>query len=143
MTRVIHHPVRGVAVLVALALVFGACGGGGDDAGTVESSTTTAGLDPIALAEGKRFFEGTCAACHGFDAQGIEGLGRPLVGSTFVAERTDAEMIAFLQEGRTADHPDNITGVAMPPRGGNNNLTDRDLGDIVVFLRSIGGPASG
>lgn len=122
-----------LAPAVALLAVLGGCGGGGDLAST--SSTA----DLLAISEGRRLFEGTCAACHGFDAMGIEGLGRTIVDSVFIGERTDAEMIAFLAEGRKADHPDNITGVDMPPRGGNDALTDQDLGDIVDYARSLRG----
>ncbi len=124
----------------AMALVAAACGGGDSgDAGTTQpgNTPTTSAVDALAVAEGKRLFEGTCAACHGFDAQGIQGLGRPLVSNAFVAERSDADVVAFLTVGRAADHPDNTTGVAMPPRGGNVNLTDQDLGDIVAYLRTL------
>lgn len=137
-------------LLVAFAMVSGACGGGGSvnvvvtsTEAAVTSSTlptvTTSAVDLLAISEGRRLFEGTCAACHGFDAMGIEGLGRTIVDSVFIGERTDAEMIAFLVEGRKADHPDNITGVDMPPRGGNDAFTDQDLGDIVAYVRSLRG----
>lgn len=124
---------RSIGAALALIVVLTGCGGGGEGVAT----SSTAGL--LAISEGRRLFEGTCAACHGFDAMGIEGLGRTIVDSVFIGERTDSEMIAFLAEGRKADHPDNITGVDMPPRGGNDAFTDQDLGDIVAYIRSLRG----
>ena len=43
----------------------------------------------------------------------------------------------FLIEGRPATHPDNSRGVDMPPKGGNPALTNENLQQIVVYLRSI------
>jgi len=46
-------------------------------------------------------------------------------------------MVDFLREGRRANHPENTTGIDMPPRGGNPSLTDQDLADITAYLRQI------
>jgi disulfide bond formation protein DsbB len=119
------------ALVALLMLATVACGGGGG------ASTTTAAAftgDPV---RGLELYRGTCIVCHGEGGVGIEGLGKPWVGSTFINERTDAEMLAFLQEGRPADHPDNTTGIAMLPRGGNPNLTDDDLLDLIAYMRTL------
>jgi disulfide bond formation protein DsbB len=112
----------------ALALGLAACSG--------DSGAPTAAPAGDA-ANGQTLFTGTCSACHGPDATGVVGLGKDLTTSTFVAERTDAEMIEFIKTGRPASDPLNTTGVDMPPRGGNPALSDDDLADIVSFLRSI------
>jgi len=96
--------------------------------------------DPLVAAQGRNTFLGTCAACHGPDAQGITGLGKNLVTSEFVHSLTDDELLAFIQKGRQVFDPANTTGVEMPPRGGNPGLSDNDLRNIIVYLRSIGGP---
>lgn len=116
----------------ALALGLAACSGGAGSAPTVAPSGSTG--DAV---KGQTFFVGTCSACHGPDATGVVGLGKDLTTSTFVAERTDAEMLAFILTGRPASDPLNTTGVDMPPRGGNPALTDADITDIIAFLRSI------
>lgn len=113
----------------ALALGLAACSGG---ASTAPPSSATG--DAV---KGQTLFVGTCSACHGPEATGVVGLGKDLTNSTFVAERTDAEMVAFIQTGRPASDPLNTTGVDMPPRGGNPALTDADITDIIAFLRSI------
>ena len=91
----------------------------------------------VGALSGSEIYAGLCVACHGSDAKGITGLGKDLTTSEFLASRTDAEMVEFIIEGRAADHPDNTTGVAMPPRGGNPSLTDEDLAAVITYLRSL------
>ena len=99
----------------------------------VEVGEVAAG-DPV---NGKAVYASTCATCHGPDAEGIQGLGPLLVGNEFVLSLTDSELIAFINVGRDASHPDNTTDVAMPPKGGNPSLTDEDIADVVAFLRTL------
>ena len=113
-----------------LALVVAACGGT-----TVEPAAD--GGSPIAL--GSQLYRTSCATCHGGDAQGIDGLGKGLVASAVIENMSDEELAAFILEGRPADHPDNSTGVQMPPKGGNPSLTDDDVDAIVAYLRTLNG----
>lgn len=101
------------------------------------SSAAAAPLDPAAVKAGKTIFLTVCASCHGPKATGIQGLGKPLVGSAFVNSRTDAQLLAFLQAGRPVDDPLNTTGVVMPARGGRLSLTDTDLGSVIAYIRSL------
>jgi disulfide bond formation protein DsbB len=89
------------------------------------------------LAAGKQLYLTTCALCHGPDAQGLPGLGKNLATSDFVAEKSDSDLVEFIKVGRSSDDPLNTTGVRMPPKGNNPNLTDEDLSHIVAYLRSI------
>jgi disulfide bond formation protein DsbB len=114
-----------------VTLSLTACGGGG-----AAPTAAPAGLGGDA-AKGQALFTGTCSACHGPDATGITGLGKNLTTSTFVAEKTDEELMAFIKTGRPASDPLNTTGVDMPPKGGNPALSDQDLADIIAFIRSI------
>lgn len=86
---------------------------------------------------GEDLFVVTCAACHGPNAEGVSGLGPALADNEFVQGLSDDDLITFIEVGRATDDPDNTTGVAMPPKGGNPSLTDSDLVDIVAFLRTI------
>lgn len=90
-----------------------------------------------AIRQGQTFFSGTCFACHGFDARGIPGLGKNLVESAFIHDMSDADLLAFIIEGRNINDPLNTTGVAMPARGGNPSLTDDQLMSIIAYLRSL------
>ncbi len=102
---------------------------------TAEAESEPAG-DPVA---GEANFNQTCVHCHGEGAVGIEGLGKDLTSSEFVGSLSDEELLAFIIEGRPVDHPDNTTGVAMPPRGGNPDFSDADLLDIIAYIRSLRG----
>lgn len=96
-------------------------------------------LDPLLVTKGSNAFQSICSACHGFNAQGIPGLGKTLIGSEFVASQTDADLVAFIIKGRDLSDPLNTTGVMMPPRGGNPALSDDDLLNIVYYIRSLNG----
>lgn len=96
---------------------------------------------PAALAAaGHEVFESTCAVCHGSEGLGKAGLGKSLVHSDFVFEKTDGDLAAFIARGRDANDPLNTTKVAMPPKGGNTLLTDTDLASVVVYVRGLQDP---
>lgn len=67
----------------------------------------------------------------------MPNLGKDITTSAFVASQTDEQLVAFIKEGRLADHPDNTTGVAMPPKGGDPTISDEQVQQIVDFVRSI------
>jgi len=108
---------------LAAALLVAACGGGGATGPEV--------------ARGHDLFKGTCATCHGPEAEGMPKLGKNLHDNAFVRGESGEALVAFLKQGRPATHPDNTTRVDMPPKGGNPALTDEDLKAIVAYLRSI------
>ncbi len=101
-------------------------------------ATTAPPSEGGSAANGQALFAVTCSVCHGPDAGGIPGLGKDLIGNTFVASLSDADLVAFITTGRPIEDPANTTGVAMPPKGGNPALSSSDLQDLVAFLRSIG-----
>lgn len=85
--------------------------------------------------QGRDLFMQVCVACHGADGQGMYKLGKSIVESDFVAGRDDAAMVAFLRVGRPTAKP-----VAMPPKGGRDDLTDDDLESIVAYVRGLQDP---
>lgn len=90
--------------------------------------------DPAA---GEALFAGTCAACHGPTGEGIPGLGKDLTANKFVVEKVDQELIDFIKVGRDPGDPLNITGIGMPPKGGNPTLDDDDIQNIIAYLRTL------
>jgi disulfide bond formation protein DsbB len=129
-----------IAVVVGVvALVMAACGGG-RTAPTVADGGGNGGGgggDAVAIAAGKTLYDSSCVACHAAGGVGVDGLGKPLVGSEFVAGLDDPGLIQFLTVGRDTSDPLNTSGIAMPAKGGNPSLTDDDLTNIVAYLRSI------
>ncbi len=100
-------------------------------------SVAVAVLDPAKVSAGENSYQSICSACHGFNARGIPGLGKTLIDSEFVDSLTDQELVDFIIVGRQVTDPLNTTGVMMPARGGNPSLTDENLMNIVVYIRSL------
>jgi len=119
---------------MVVGLVACACGGtslnGSED-------DPDGGDSGVPTGSGEALYEANCAACHGEGGIGIEGVGKPLVKSEFVADLSDAELVDFLIVGRDTADPLNTTGILKPPRGGNPSLTDEDLAVIVEYVRSL------
>ena len=119
------------AAALLLGGLLAACGGG---AGPQPAVGT---YPPEMVEAGRTLFGQTCFACHGPDAKGLPNLGKDLTTSAFVAEHSDEELLAYVNEGRPANDPANTTGIAMPPKGGFEFLTDEDILKIIAFVRSI------
>jgi mono/diheme cytochrome c family protein len=97
-------------------------------------------LDAGAYARGQQLYTMACLACHGPQGQGVAGLGKDLVKSRFSRGLNDAQLAAFIIAGRGADDPLNTTKVPMPPRGGRADFSDRNIADVVSFLRGLADP---
>lgn len=121
-------------LLALLMLLVAACGDGGGDGGDAAPANPGQGGD---AANGETVYLNTCASCHGADALGITGLGKQLAASDFVASTSEADLYTLIVEGRASDHPDNDTGVAMPPKGGNPSLSDASIADVIAYLKSL------
>lgn len=84
---------------------------------------------------GQQLYEQTCFGCHGLNGEGIIGLGLSLIDSPLVKYSSEDELLSFLQEGRPAGHPENTTGVSMPPAGGRPDWGETELLNIIAYLR--------
>lgn len=139
-----------IGLVVGLVALLAACAGGAAQPtptptprspGATPAARTPTPTKPAGAVgdanKGKQVFAGTCAACHGPNAEGVTGLGLPLRKNTFIQSLTDDQLLAFLQVGRPADSPESKTKVAMPPKGGNPALTDQDLRNVIAFLRTL------
>ena len=147
----------GLAAVLAAVLAGGGCDGVGDAAvsrdpvgshgvtpdlaaasfGDWTADAVGAGDLAIDVDDGRQMYLGSCAACHGTGGQGMPNQGPDLRGSAFVGGSTDDQLLAFLAGGRPAGDPQNKSGLPMPPRGGNPSLSDRHLGQIVKYLRTV------
>lgn len=124
-----------VTVLFVAAFSLSACGGDAAQPTPPPPKPTPA---PKGSAKaGAVLFATTCVACHGADAKGLPGLGKDMTTSQFIAGKTDDQLLAFIKVGRPITDTLNTTGVAMPAKGANPNLTDDDLYDIIAYIRSL------
>lgn len=103
-----------------------------------ERLKAAAPLEQVALSDathGRDWFMTTCAACHGAQGRGLEGLGRDLTTSDFVALQSDEGLAQFIVNGRPMAQP-----VPMPPKAGRDDLTDADIRHIVAYVRGLQDP---
>jgi cytochrome c oxidase subunit 3 len=87
--------------------------------------------------KGRALWIATCRTCHGVAGEGMTGQGKDIRGSTFIAERTDKQLVDFVKVGRMPFDPLNTTGIQMPPKGGNPMLKDADLTNIISYVRTF------
>jgi len=73
-----------------------------------------------------------CAACHGSDRNGVEGLGVSLVSSKLVMESDPADLVLFLQQGRMPDDEGSVSGRPMPAFAW---MRASELNDLAAFLQ--------
>ncbi len=126
-----------MAVLI-LGLALAACGGGGGGGAAPEQNQPEATTAPAGDAvAGKTQYDTVCIACHGPEGIGVDGLGKPFTTSEFLLTVDDQELLEFIKTGRPISHPDNTTGVDMPPKGGNPALTDAQILDIIAYIRTL------
>ena len=92
---------------------------------------------PTSLENGASLYSQACASCHGANGIGAEGLGTALANSPQITNLTESEMFAIIRDGRAADAPSNRTGIAMPPSGGQPDLTDEQIVDIILYIQSL------
>jgi len=122
-----------VALAVALAAIyFRSAGGLTRFVQGADASMALQG-DPMI---GEQLFTSTCATCHGSDRQGMPEQGVSLRGSAFLMRTPDHALLNFLRIGRPANDRASMTGRVMPAKGGNRQLTDQDLVDIIRFLKN-------
>ena len=116
-------------------IVVGACAGVPAEAQQLDSLPE--GVTPEVVAEGRALFHGVavCAACHGQDGQGVDGLGPDLGDTTWV--HSDGSLETIVEQIRTGVPSDQSTsGIAMPPMGGAR-LSDEQLRAVAAYVWSL------
>ncbi len=94
----------------------------------VTSATLAQSADPK---NGKTRYEETCIACHGGNAKGAFAGMPDLTRKDGPFSKTDTALFRTIKEG--LDRPE--ADMAMPPLGGNPDLLDKDVKDIIAYMR--------
>ncbi|WP_418602506.1 DUF7133 domain-containing protein [Hwangdonia sp.] len=98
---------------------------------------TTVGTD--ARTAGYKLYKNTCAACHGINGNGVDGLAPPLKDSEYVTESAERLALIILHG---LSGPIHVNGklydlnATMPGLAGNPEFTDKDLQDIISYLNN-------
>lgn len=90
-----------------------------------------------ALADGATVFADTCSACHGEDGKGAEGMnGVPdFTTSDAIWAKSDDELTQSVINGIAKPGAE----VTMPPRAGDDELSDAQIKETVIYIRQTFG----
>ncbi|NOX95392.1 MAG: cytochrome c [Alphaproteobacteria bacterium] len=84
--------------------------------------------DPV---RGAAVYSQTCIACHGADGKGtIPGIP-DLTSAKGRLTKIDDIVLTNMIKGFQSEG----SLMAMPPKGGNPDLTDQDMADVLAYLR--------
>lgn len=88
---------------------------------------------------GFELYQMYCGTCHGMDGKGMEGLAPPLYQSEYVdgpPEHIALVMLNGLQGPITVHGKIYESALVMPGIKHNPDITDRDINDIIAFIKS-------
>lgn len=97
-----------------------------------------AGVTAAMITDGQKIYAGPglCAACHGPQAKGINGLGPNLTDAEWLhSDGTYEALVAQVTAGVPASK--SKSGVAMPPKGGSP-LTEAQIRAVAAYVWSLG-----
>jgi|GEM_PF-1220646 len=86
---------------------------------------------------GKRVYQGTCIACHGDDGRGTLPGVPNLTRMEGFSHTSHSDFALF----KHVEHVENGLKkpgdpMAMPPKGGNPRLTEKDIRDVLIYMRA-------
>lgn len=118
-----------VRALLITAVLSGAFGVIAVASATGQGTTAQATATADAVARGRALFVQACSACHGFNAEGVAGMGPSLIGVG--AQAADF----YLSTGRMP-----LNNPRDPPVRNTPMFSPAQIGDLVAYVGSFGGP---
>jgi len=86
-------------------------------------------------AKGKAVYDGTCVFCHGENGKG-EIPGTPdFTKASGPLSQSDAILVEHITDGFESPG----AAMPMPAKGGNTDLSDEDIADVLAYLRKAFG----
>lgn len=82
-------------------------------------------------AKGEEFYNGTCVACHSENGKGAFPGVPNFKSRKGPLNKLDSELLHNIVEG--FESPRSM--MAMPPMGGNPDLSEHDIVDIIAYIR--------
>ncbi|UWX55960.1 c-type cytochrome [Maribacter litopenaei] len=95
------------------------------------------GLNEDSRTKGAKIFRQICAACHGINGEGNEGLAPPLVHSNYVSEPIERMALIILNGLKGPIHVNGELyemNQAMPGLKNNETLSDEDIADVITYV---------
>lgn len=89
-------------------------------------------LGPANVERGRELYSQTCVACHGANGEGAFDGVPDLTSAKGRFTKPDDILLANIINGFQSKG----SLMAMPPRGGNPDLTDQDLADTLAYMRA-------
>tara|TARA_R110002072_G_scaffold167618_1_gene321064 strand:+ start:355 stop:717 length:363 start_codon:yes stop_codon:yes gene_type:complete len=84
------------------------------------------------VSNGAEVYEGTCIACHGENGKGeIPGVA-DFTSKEGSLNKADDVLFDHVLNGFQSDNSD----LEMPALGGNEELSDQDIRDVIAYLRA-------
>jgi mono/diheme cytochrome c family protein len=82
--------------------------------------------------DGRADYERLCMVCHGEDGAGAMPGMPDLSGEDGVLAKDDEVLLQVIRDGRPAA----AGSLSMPAKGGEPDLTEQDIRDILNYMRS-------
>ncbi len=92
-------------------------------------------LDAPNIQNGAEKFGETCVACHGENGKGTMAGIPDFTSKKGPLQKSDEALIESITDGLEREEAD----LAMPPLGGNDELTDQDVVDLLAYIRKTFG----
>jgi len=98
----------------------------------VLASPAFAGDKSVDVGRGNQIYHETCVACHGADGKGAIPGAPNLTKSGGVLSLSEDVLEQRVENGfHSSGSP-----MAMPPKGGNPDLTKDDIRDVLAYMRA-------
>ncbi len=101
----------------------------------VPASSTQVAARVSTGSTGKETFNQTCISCHGGDGKGAFPGVPDFTASDGPLRKSDAELKQNIITGFQSPG----SAMAMPPKGGNPNLSDSDIDNVLRYIRETFG----
>lgn len=95
------------------------------------ASVSQAGQASSDALKGESIYGSTCVACHGAKGNGTIPGVPDFTKKKGVLTKPDQELFENIKNG--FQNPGSF--MAMPPLGGNPDLTDQDVKDVIAYIR--------
>jgi len=86
----------------------------------------------MAIADsGQNIYEETCSACHGDNGKGAIDAAPDFTKPDGRLSKSDKVLIKHITEGFQTEG----SQMAMPEKGGNEDLTDKDIKNVLKYMK--------